>query len=215
MSNFEGKNNSIVVSMRSSAIAAAGIAFLAATIAAIVLVSPVSSADDGSAAASVNVTIPWILVCSALVFIMVPGVAFFYGGMLRRQSMTSMIAQCLAATAVMGISWIVVGYSLAFGGDAAFIGNLDHVLLNGIDEFDMMDGGEISYLEFVLFQMMFAIVTATLVLGASTRLYSSSSSGRSSSTLPWPTGSGEGGCSTSISPSSTSPEGPWSTSAPE
>ena len=166
MSNFEGKNNSIVVSMKSSAIAAAGIAFLAATIAAIVLVSPVSSADDGSAAASVNVTIPWILVCSALVFIMVPGVAFFYGGMLRRQSMTSMIAQCLAATAVMGISWIVVGYSLAFGGDAAFIGNLDHVLLNGIDEFGIMDGGEISYLEFVLFQMMFAIVTATLVLGA-------------------------------------------------
>ncbi|MGI6009094.1 MAG: ammonium transporter [Methanomethylophilus sp.] len=111
-------------------------------------------------------SVSWILVASALVFIMVPGVAFFYGGMLRKQSMTSMMAQTLAATAVMGISWIAVGYSLAFGDDGAIIGNLDYAFFNNVSENDIMEGGNISYLEFAIFQMMFALVTGALVLGA-------------------------------------------------
>jgi Amt family ammonium transporter len=108
-------------------------------------------------------SITWILVCSALVFAMVPGIAFFYGGMLRKQSMSSMITQTLIATGVMIISWTAVGYSLSFSGDGTLIGNLDHMFLNGVTE-NAPSG--ISEMEFALFQGMFAVVTAAIVLGA-------------------------------------------------
>ena len=107
----------------------------------------------------------WIGVCTALVFIMTPGVALFYGGMLRKQSMTSIMAQTLAVVAVMTISWIAVGYSLAFDGDGVVIGSLDKVLLNGIAYDDVTDGG-IPVMEFAMFQCAFALITAGIVVGA-------------------------------------------------
>lgn len=108
-------------------------------------------------------SISWIMFSSVLVFAMVPGVAFFYGGMLRKQSMSSVMTQTLVASGVMTISWFVVGYSLAFGGDGLIIGSLDNLFMSGVME-DAPSG--ISELEFALFQGMFVILTAAIVLGA-------------------------------------------------
>lgn len=109
--------------------------------------------------------VSWILVCSILVFIMSPGVALFYGGMLRKQSMTSIIAQTLLAMGIMSISWIVVGYSLAFSSGNMFIGGLDYLFLNGVSA-DTIGDFPIPDMEFMFFQMMFAMITAGIVLGA-------------------------------------------------
>ena len=109
--------------------------------------------------------VSWILICSILVFIMSPGVALFYGGMLRKQSMTSIIAQTLLAMGIMSISWIVVGYSLAFSDGNMFIGGLDHLFLNGVSA-DTIGSYPIPDMEFMFFQMMFAMITAGIVLGA-------------------------------------------------
>ena len=108
-------------------------------------------------------SLSWILVSSALVFIMVPGVAFFYGGMLRKQSMSSVMTQTLIATGVMIITWFTVGYSLAFDGDGTIIGGLGNLFMAEVLE-DAPSG--ISEMEFALFQGMFSIVTAAIVLGA-------------------------------------------------
>lgn len=108
--------------------------------------------------------ISWILVCSLLVFIMSPGIALFYGGMLRKQSMGSIMAQTLIAMGVMSISWIVVGYSLTFDGSDPVIGGLGHLLMDGVVE--DTTGGAISDMEFAFFQMMFAMVAGAIVLGA-------------------------------------------------
>ena len=112
---------------------AAAVMVLATSMVAMVLTSQNSAADTGSADSG---SISWIMVSSALVFAMVPGLAFFYGGMLRRQSMSSMIAQTLAAISIMSISWIAVGYSLAFGSDGVIIGNLQHLFTCIIREID-------------------------------------------------------------------------------
>ena len=107
----------------------------------------------------------WVAICTALVFIMTPGVALFYGGMLRKQSMTSIMAQTLVVVAIMTLSWVLVGYTLAFGGEGTIVGSLDHVILNGIAYDDVMEGG-IPELEFVMFQCAFALITAGIVIGA-------------------------------------------------
>ena len=138
------------------------------TAAALVLCAAIACAFQGSDAgpgeqAEDTGSISWILVCSALVFIMSPGIAFFYGGMLRKQSMSSMITQTLIAMGVMTVSWTAVGYSLAFGGDGTIIGNLEHMFLGGLTE---SAPSGISEMEFAMFQGMFAMVTAAIVLGA-------------------------------------------------
>ena len=90
----------------------AGIMLL--TVLLVVSLSSMPSADaafTGSEPASSGDT-AWILVCSILVAMMLPGVAFFYGGMLRKQSMTSVMAQTLIATGIMTLSWVILGFSL-------------------------------------------------------------------------------------------------------
>ena len=74
----------------------------------------------------------WVGISTALVLIMAPGIAMFYGGMLRKQSMTSIMAQTLLVMSVMTITWISFGYTLAFSGEAPVIGNLDFIFLNGM-----------------------------------------------------------------------------------
>ena len=108
--------------------------------------------------------IAWIMTASILVFAMIPGIAFFYGGMLRKQSMTATMAQCLIATGIMVLIWVICGYSLAFGSEGFLIGNLDHVFMNGVIE-DVVDG-EVNELEFAFFQMMFSALTACIIIGA-------------------------------------------------
>ncbi|AMK14276.1 ammonium transporter Amt [methanogenic archaeon mixed culture ISO4-G1] len=130
--------------------------------AAAIASSPSISADPITDAGTSG-DVSWILVSSVLVFAMVPGIAFFYGGMLRKQSMSSMMTQTLIAIGVMTISWMAVGYSLAFSGDGALIGDLSKLFMSGVT--DSAPSG-ISEMEFALFQGMFAMITAAIVLGA-------------------------------------------------
>ena len=131
--------------------------------AAIMMIIPDVCAEPEAVASSGD--IGWILVCSAMVFIMSPGVALFYGGMIRKQSMTSVMAQTAVVMGIMTVSWIAVGYTLAFSGDVGgAIGNLDKVLLEGVGYGSF--GSSIPEMEFVLFQMMFSLITASIVLGA-------------------------------------------------
>jgi len=106
----------------------------------------------------------WILVCSALVFFMVPALALFYGGMLRKQSMTSIMSQVLAAIVVMTLVWVICGFSLAFGSTGDIIGNFDYFMFGGL-----LTGGspaDSSTLAFAVFQMMFAVITCAIIIGA-------------------------------------------------
>ena len=128
--------------------------------------SPSSSADSAVTEADSG-NISWILICSALVFIMSPGVALFYGGMLRKQSMTSIMAQTAIVMGIMAISWTLIGYTLAFSGDVfGIVGNLDKVMSENIEYGTIPDGSTVPEMEFMLFQMMFSMITAGIVLGA-------------------------------------------------
>ena len=106
----------------------------------------------------------WILVASALVLLMTPGLAFFYGGLVRAKNAVSTIMYSFIAMAVASIVWVLWGYSLAFSEGSWFVGGLDHVGLSGIGINDV--SGEIPTLLFVMFQGMFAIITPALITGA-------------------------------------------------
>ena len=106
----------------------------------------------------------WVLVSSALVLMMTgPGLALFYGGLVRKKNIVGTMMQCLAMMAVVTVIWAVIGYSLAFSGGNAFIGGLDHLFLNGVGQ---EASGTISHLTFMVFQLMFAIITPALITGA-------------------------------------------------
>ena len=138
---------------------------------AVAVFAAVMTAEDSAADTAVGASdagnIAWILICSGLVFIMTPGVALFYGGMLRKQSMSSILAQTAVVMGIMTLSWTIIGYSLAFSGDlSGIIGNLDKILLNGVSYDTIAEGSTIPDMEFMVFQMMFALITAGIVLGA-------------------------------------------------
>ena len=138
------------------------VAGLVAIVSITVFALPVVSAFDADVSESSSV---FMFLCSALVFIMAPAIALFYGGMLRKQSMTSMMAQCIGVMAVVGIMWWAVGYSLALTGDGVFIGSLDALFGSGLSISDG-DGAAIPTWEFFIFQGCFAIVTSCIVFGA-------------------------------------------------
>jgi Amt family ammonium transporter len=116
----------------------------------------------------------WILTSTALVlFMTIPGLALFYGGLVRTKNVLSVLMQCLALTALLSLVWLVVGYSLAFdttgmaagqGGRAAFIGGFDRVLLAGVTADTLF--GSIPEILFFVFQCTFAVITPALILGA-------------------------------------------------
>jgi ammonium transporter, Amt family len=108
----------------------------------------------------------WVLTASALVLMMtLPGLALFYGGLVRTKNFLSVLIQCGAIAAVTSILWITVGYSLAFSAsDGAYIGNAQNVLFTNM--FAVRDGQTIGELVFGLFQMTFAIITPALIVGA-------------------------------------------------
>ena len=140
---------------------------LLAFVAIAVLMIPGVSASDGGEEVLNTVDMTWIIVASALVFMMAPGIALFYGGMLRKQSMTSTISQCILAMGLVFFVWILVGYSLAFSGDVGgFIGNLDNILAMNVPYDASTLGYTIPDMEFLIFQGMFALVTACIVVGA-------------------------------------------------
>ncbi len=106
----------------------------------------------------------WMLVSSALVLLMLPGLALFYAGMVRAKNVLSTSMHTFAAMALIGVQWIVLGYSLAFGGEGRFIGGLGHLFLAGITPESLT--GTIPTYAFVMFQGMFAIITPALISGA-------------------------------------------------
>jgi Amt family ammonium transporter len=106
----------------------------------------------------------WIMVSSALVMLMLPGLALFYGGMVRRKNVLSTLMHSFVPLGVITVQWVVIGYSLAFGADIGkFIGGLDKAFLLGID-FKTINGTIPDYL-FCMFQLMFAIITVALISG--------------------------------------------------
>ncbi len=107
----------------------------------------------------------WLLLSSALVMLMTPGLAFFYGGMVHRKNVVSTLLQNYVALAIVGIAWVVVGYSLVFTESTPYIGSTVNVMLKGLETSLYADTG-IPSLAFVAFQMMFAIITPALITGA-------------------------------------------------
>lgn len=115
----------------------------------------------------------WMIVATLLVFMMtIPGIALFYGGLVRQKNMLSLVMQSLTIAGVVSILWVAFGYSLAFGtgyeGSGFFkygIGGLDKVMLNGIG-LDTLTATGIPEMLFVMFQCMFALITPALILGA-------------------------------------------------
>ncbi len=107
----------------------------------------------------------WILLASALVLIMTPGVGFFYGGMVRRKNAISTIMLSFTILALISLQWVLWGYTLAFGPDVAgFIGGLDYLGLRGVG-MEPMEGLTIPGLTFMIFQAMFAVITVALITG--------------------------------------------------
>jgi len=107
----------------------------------------------------------WMMTSSLLVLMMtLPGLALFYGGLVRRKNILSVLMQCIICAGMASVLWVLVGYSLAFSGDGAFIGDFGKVGLAGIDA-DTLSGTIPEYV-FVMFQGMFAIITPALMLGA-------------------------------------------------
>jgi Amt family ammonium transporter len=107
----------------------------------------------------------WVMTSTALVLMMtLPGLALFYGGLVRSKNVLSILMQCLISAGLIGVLWIVVGYSLAFGDGNSIVGGLGKVGLAGIDT-DTLSGTIPEYV-FVMFQGMFAIITPALMLGA-------------------------------------------------
>ncbi|HYB97616.1 MAG TPA: ammonium transporter [Candidatus Limnocylindrales bacterium] len=108
----------------------------------------------------------WVLVSAALVLLMTPGLAFFYGGMVRPKNVLSSLMHSFVAMGVMTVQWVVFGYSLAFSDNNAFIGGTGYLLLNGVANDAPWPGYTIPHSVFMGFQMMFAIITPALVSGA-------------------------------------------------
>jgi ammonium transporter, Amt family len=107
----------------------------------------------------------WVLVSTCLVLMMtVPGLALFYGGLVRKKNVLSTLMQSFAATCLVSLLWVFVGYSLAFSGNGSYIGDTAKVFLNGIAP-DALTG-TIPELLFMVFQMTFAVITPALICGA-------------------------------------------------
>ncbi|MBI2895951.1 MAG: ammonium transporter [Deltaproteobacteria bacterium] len=116
---------------------------------------PTSGIDHGDTA--------WMLVATALVLLMTPGLALFYGGMVRRKNVLGTLMHSFFAMGLVSIQWVAVGYSLAFGRDhSGIVGGLEMALLNGVNG----ARGTIPHLVFVAYQGMFAVITPALIAGA-------------------------------------------------
>jgi ammonium transporter, Amt family len=138
----------------------------AAILGALTLAAPAFAQEVVAEAAPDSGDTAWVLTASALVLMMtLPGLALFYGGLVRAKNFLSVLIQCGAIAAVTSILWITVGYSLAFSSsDGAYIGSTQNFFFTNM--FAMRDGQSIGELVFGLFQMTFAIITPALIVGA-------------------------------------------------
>ena len=109
----------------------------------------------------------WLLTATALVFFMtLPGLALFYGGLVRAENVLSVMMHCFAIACLVSVLWLLVGYSLAFNGVGPWIGNLDKILLLGLSRQTVAPDTRIPETVFFMFQMTFAIITPALIVGA-------------------------------------------------
>lgn len=110
----------------------------------------------------------WMLASAALVLLMTgPGLALFYGGLVRRKNVLSILMQCIAMMSIITVLWAVLTYSLAFDSGVAFIGGLHHLFLHGVGLTPDPDySGTIPLQTFMIYQLMFAIITPALIVGA-------------------------------------------------
>jgi Ammonia permease len=131
-------------------------------------------ADSANAPVASNISGPgpasnaWMMTCAALVlFMTLPGLALFYGGLVRAKNVLSVLAQCLGIAGLVTILWWLVGYSLVFSNGSPFIGGLKFAFLHGVDG---RPNGDYSYWVsqnvFAMYQLMFAIITPALIIGA-------------------------------------------------
>jgi Amt family ammonium transporter len=112
----------------------------------------------------------WVLISTALVLLMVPGLALFYAGMTRAKNVLNVLMQSLASLSIVSVLWFVVGYSLSFSkGSTPFLGGFDYLFLKNVDQNTFALNGvnnTIPHLLFMAFQLMFAIITPALISGA-------------------------------------------------
>jgi len=107
----------------------------------------------------------WMITATALVlFMTIPGLALFYGGLVRTKNVLSVLMQCFAITALMTILWVIAGYTISFGDGNAFMGGFGKAFLAGVGP-DALSG-TIPEILFVMFQLTFAIITPALIIGA-------------------------------------------------
>jgi len=130
---------------------------------------PATATPAGTPAAKIDTgDTAWMLVSTALVMLMTPGLAMFYGGMVRRKNVLGTIMHSFIAIALVSVQWILFGYSLSFGPDfKGIIGSLDWAGLSGVDLLPNADyAPTIPHMVFMLYQMMFAVITPALISGA-------------------------------------------------
>jgi Amt family ammonium transporter len=132
-----------------------------------------ASPDQGGAPGALKQAIDtgdtaWVLMSAALVMLMTPGLAFFYGGLVRRKNMLSVLMQCLMILCIVSLQWVLLGYSLSFGPDkGSIIGGLEWLGLKGVGAEPNADyASTIPHQVFMMFQMMFAVITPALIIGA-------------------------------------------------
>src|SRR5512140_1486866 len=145
-------------------------ALIASTTLAVTLLSTTARAADTLDAAHDirGGDTAWMLISAALVMLMVPGLALFYGGMVRRKNILGTMMHSMAALAIIGAEWIVLGYAMSFGTDHAGVIGWDwqRFLLWGIKPDVVRDGTHIPEYVFMAYQGMFAIITPALIAGA-------------------------------------------------
>lgn len=110
----------------------------------------------------------FILICAALVFLMTPALAFFYGGLGRRKNVLNTMMMSLAPMALASILWIIIGFSFSFSGSNSWIGDFNHLFMNGVDmaKNSLFPANHIPDGLFSGFQMMFSIITVALITGS-------------------------------------------------
>jgi len=109
----------------------------------------------------------WILTATALVlFMTIPGLSLFYGGLVRSKNVLSILMQCFTLTALMSVLWYIAGYSLAFGEGNQWIGDFNNLFMANIAKDSILSGGTIPESLFAAFQMTFAVITPALIVGA-------------------------------------------------
>ncbi|MBP7528920.1 MAG: ammonium transporter, partial [Syntrophorhabdaceae bacterium] len=109
----------------------------------------------------------WLIVATALVMLMTPGLAFFYGGMVGKKNVLGILMQCFTILCLVSVQWVLFGYSLSFGPGKGFWGGFEWLGLKGVGLTPYADyAATIPHQLFMAFQMMFAIITPALIIGA-------------------------------------------------